>query len=77
MGNNDYKKNFVKGFAALFMSQEARDNHESHGITGMDFDPDKEIVTVHFGEDCTRTVNVYGDSLSAITYDILKQALDY
>ena len=73
---DDYKSKFINDFAALFTSPEARVHSMGHGITGMEYDPEKEVVSVYFG-DTVKKVNVWADSLSAMVYDILTQALGY
>ena len=70
-----YRSDFVRAFGELFSSDEVRCHHEGHGVEKMEFDEESENVIIHWigGKMCK--VNVAGDSLSAIAYDIIKNGL--
>lgn len=70
-----YKREFVYKFGKLFTDEGARAHSEDHGVHHMEYDEEREIVTIHFYGGGTKTINVFGDSLSAIAYDIIRYGL--
>lgn len=70
-----YRADFVREFGKLFMTDGARSHYESHGVVGMEMDEDNEVVTIYFNGGGIRRVNVRGDSLSAIAYDVIRNGL--
>lgn len=41
----------------------------------MEYDEEQQIVIIHFHGGDTKTINVAGDSLSAMAYDIIRYGL--
>lgn len=75
MRDIQYRKDFVRGFGELFASEGAVSHYESAGIERMEYDEDREIVTVYFANGGKKEVNVAMDSLAALAYDVLKCAI--
>lgn len=70
-----YKKEFVYKFGKLFTDEGVRAHFEGHGVHSMEYDEEQQIVIIHFHGGDTKTINVAGDSVSAMAYDIIRYGL--
>lgn len=70
-----YRKEFVYKFGKLFADEGVREHFEGHGVDHMEYDEEHQLVIIHFHGGGTKKVNVAGDSLSAMAYDIIRHGL--
>jgi len=70
-----YRADFIRKFGDLFVSDDARKHSEGHDVESMEFDEQTEIVTIHFIGGATKCINVSGDSLSAMAFDVIQNGL--
>ena len=70
-----YKKEFVYKFGKLFANEGVRAHFEDRGVHSLEYDEEQQIVIIHFRGGRTRTINVAGDSVSAMAYEIIRYGL--
>lgn len=69
-----YAERFIREYGELYADPDVRAHGEGKGVESMELTPDRKYVIVHWLGGGESKVHVEGDSVSAMVFDIDRQA---